>query len=141
MNRILEINVEQGWVKVEAGVIKDQLNQYLRPFGYFFSPELSTSNRATLGGMINTDASGRGSLVYGKTSDHVLGLRAVLLGGEMIDTRAMPTALAETIALDETAEGRIYRTVLNRCREQRSLIWRNSPSSTASSPVTICATC
>ncbi|MDU3788679.1 MAG: FAD-binding oxidoreductase, partial [Serratia marcescens] len=47
MNRILEINVEQGWVKVEAGVIKDQLNQYLRPFGYFFSPELSTSNRAT----------------------------------------------------------------------------------------------
>ncbi|MEX0632606.1 FAD-binding oxidoreductase [Serratia ureilytica] len=58
MNRILEINVEQGWVKVEAGVIKDQLNQYLRPFGYFFSPELSTSNRAALGGMINTDASG-----------------------------------------------------------------------------------
>lgn len=80
MNRILEINVEQGWVRVEAGVIKDQLNQYLRPFGYFFSPELSTSNRATLGGMINTDASGQGSLVYGKTSDHVLGLRAILLG-------------------------------------------------------------
>ena len=127
MNRILEINVEQGWVKVEAGVIKDQLNQYLRPFGYFFSPELSTSNRATLGGMINTDASGQGSLVYGKTSDHVLGLRAVLLGGEMIDTRAMPTALAETIALEETAEGRIYRTVLNRCREQRALILEKFP--------------
>lgn len=127
MNRILEINVEQGWVKVEAGVIKDQLNQYLRPFGYFFSPELSTSNRATLGGMINTDASGQGSLVYGKTSDHVLGLRAVLLGGEMIDTRAMPTALAETIALEETAEGRIYRTVLSRCREQRALILEKFP--------------
>ncbi|MFY3758082.1 FAD-binding oxidoreductase, partial [Escherichia coli] len=72
MNRILDINLEQGWVRVEAGVIKDQLNQYLKPFGYFFSPELSTSNRATLGGMINTDASGQGSLVYGKTSDHVL---------------------------------------------------------------------
>ncbi len=50
MNRILEINPEQGWVRVEAGVIKDQLNQYLQPFGFFFSPELSTSNRATLGG-------------------------------------------------------------------------------------------
>lgn len=49
MNRILDINLEQGWVKVEAGVIKDQLNDYLRPFGFFFSPELSTSNRATLG--------------------------------------------------------------------------------------------
>lgn len=80
MNRIIEINPEEGWVRVEAGVIKDQLNQYLKPFGYFFAPELSTSNRATLGGMINTDASGQGSLVYGKTSDHVLGLRAVLLG-------------------------------------------------------------
>ncbi|HBV39763.1 MAG TPA: hypothetical protein DEF05_08830, partial [Erwinia sp.] len=64
MNRILDINVEQGWVKVEAGVIKDQLNAALKPLGYFFSPELSTSNRATLGGMINTDASGQGSLVY-----------------------------------------------------------------------------
>jgi len=59
MKRILDINIEQGWVKVEAGVIKDQLNDYLRPLGYFFSPELSTSNRATLGGMINTDASGQ----------------------------------------------------------------------------------
>ncbi len=46
MNRIIEINPEEGWVRVEAGVIKDQLNQYLKPFGYFFAPELSTSNRA-----------------------------------------------------------------------------------------------
>jgi FAD/FMN-containing dehydrogenase len=83
-------------VRVEAGVIKDQLNQYLKPYGYFFAPELSTSNRATLGGMINTDASG-GSLVYGKTSDHVLGVRSVLMGGDILDTQAMPVALAETL--------------------------------------------
>ncbi len=49
MNRIIEINPEEGWVRVEAGVIKDQLNQFLKPYGYFFAPELSTSNRATLG--------------------------------------------------------------------------------------------
>ncbi|WP_338805202.1 FAD-binding and (Fe-S)-binding domain-containing protein [Xenorhabdus griffiniae] len=127
MNRILEINPEQGWVRVEAGVIKDQLNQYLKPFGYFFSPELSTSNRATLGGMINTDASGQGSLVYGKTSDHVLGVRAVLLGGEMLDTRPMSTALAESIAQEENIVGRIYKTVLERCREQRKLIIEKFP--------------
>ncbi|MCR1566668.1 MULTISPECIES: D-2-hydroxyglutarate dehydrogenase YdiJ [Mixta] len=127
MNRILDVNLEQGWVRVEAGVIKDQLNAYLKPLGYFFSPELSTSNRATLGGMINTDASGQGSLVYGKTSDHVLGLRAVLLGGDILDTRPMPVELAEQLAQEQTPEGRIYHTVLSRCREQRELITEKFP--------------
>lgn len=89
MTAILELNVEQRWVKVQAGVVKDQLNQFLKPYGLFFSPELSTSNRATLGGMINTDASGQGSLQYGKTSDHVLGLRAVLMNGEILETGAI----------------------------------------------------
>ncbi|OAT54199.1 D-2-hydroxyglutarate dehydrogenase YdiJ [Providencia heimbachae] len=127
MNRILEINPEQGWVKVEAGVIKDQLNQFLKPYGYFFSPELSTSNRATLGGMINTDASGQGSLVYGKTSDHVLGVKAMVLGGECIDTRSMPVELAQTIASEDSVVGRIYKTVLERCLEQRPLIEEKFP--------------
>ncbi|HBU95767.1 MAG TPA: hypothetical protein DEF22_16790 [Leclercia adecarboxylata] len=122
MNRIIEINPEEGWVRVEAGVIKDQLNQYLKPFGYFFAPELSTSNRATLGGMINTDASGQGSLVYGKTSDHVLGVRAVLLGGDILDTQPVPVELAETLGKDKTTTGRIYLTVLESCRDNRQLI-------------------
>ncbi|WP_148569036.1 D-2-hydroxyglutarate dehydrogenase YdiJ [Leclercia adecarboxylata] len=122
MNRIIEINPEEGWVRVEAGVIKDQLNQYLKPFGYFFAPELSTSNRATLGGMINTDASGQGSLVYGKTSDHVLGVRAVLLGGDILDTQPVPVELAETLGKDKTTTGRIYRTVLESCRDNLQLI-------------------
>lgn len=127
MKRILEINAEEGWVRVEAGVIKDQLNAYLKPFGYFFSPELSTSNRATLGGMINTDASGQGSLVYGKTSDHVLGLKAVLLGGEVLDTCAIPVSEAEKRAEQPGKEGQIYRVVLDRCRLQRDLIIEKFP--------------
>ena len=127
MKRILDINLEEGWVKVEAGVVKDQLNAYLKPLGYFFAPELSTSNRATLGGMINTDASGQGSLVYGKTSDHVLGLRAVLLGGDILDTRAMPVSVAENLAQQPGAEGHIYQVVLERCRQQRQLILDKFP--------------
>jgi FAD/FMN-containing dehydrogenase/Fe-S oxidoreductase len=122
MNRIIEINPEEGWVRVEAGVIKDQLNEFLKPYGYFFAPELSTSNRATLGGMINTDASGQGSLVYGKTSDHILGVRAVLLGGDILDTQPVPVMLAETLAKEQSASGRIYRTVYERCKENRQLI-------------------
>jgi FAD/FMN-containing dehydrogenase/Fe-S oxidoreductase len=127
MNRIMEINPEEGWVRVEAGVIKDQLNQYLKPYGFFFAPELSTSNRATLGGMINTDASGQGSLVYGKTSDHVLGVRAVLLGGDILDTQPVPVELAETLGKANTHAGRIYRTVYERCRENRELIIEKFP--------------
>ena len=61
-------------MRVQAGVVKDQLNAALKPHGLFFAPELSTSNRATIGGMINTDASGQGSCTYGKTRDHVLEL-------------------------------------------------------------------
>lgn len=127
MTHIIEINPEEGWVRVEAGVIKDRLNQYLKPYGYFFSPELSTSNRATIGGMVNTDASGQGSLVYGKTSDHVTGVRAVLLGGELLDTRAMPTGQAQQIAQDPGRIGRIYHTVLSRCAERRALILDKFP--------------
>ena len=51
-----------------------------------FAPDLSTSNRATIGGMINTDASGQGSVKYGKTRDHVLNLKAVMLTGETLET-------------------------------------------------------
>ncbi|WP_275289466.1 FAD-binding oxidoreductase, partial [Halomonas elongata] len=87
MNAILDIDVENRRVRVQAGVVKDQLNAALRPHGLFFAPELSTSNRATLGGMIATDASGQGSCEYGKTRDHVLELDSVLLGGERLVTR------------------------------------------------------
>ena len=86
MNKVIEINEKEGWVRVQAGVVKDQLNDAVRPYGYFFSPDLSTSNRATLGGMINTDASGQGSLKYGKTSDHVLSLQAVFADGSLLET-------------------------------------------------------
>ncbi|HHN8306954.1 TPA: D-2-hydroxyglutarate dehydrogenase YdiJ [Morganella morganii] len=127
MNRILEINPEQGWVRAEAGVIKDQLNAYLKPYGYFFAPELSTSNRATLGGMINTDASGQGSLVYGKTSDHVLGLRSVMLNGELLDTAPLPVSEARRCAQEESAAGELYRTTLESCETHRQTILESFP--------------
>lgn len=122
MQGILEINIEQRWVRVQAGVVKDQLNQFLKPYGFFFAPELSTSNRATLGGMINTDASGQGSLVYGKTSDHVLGLQVVLTSGEVLNTHAMSRVTAEQKATEKSHSGRIYQTVVQRCSSQRQLI-------------------
>ena len=127
MNRILEINVEENWVRVEAGVVKDQLNDYLRPYGFFFSPDLSTSNRATIGGMINTDASGQGSLVYGKTSDHVLGLESVLINGDYLSTSPLSIEEAEQLAKTDSSHGKIVKQALNACRDNRALILDKFP--------------
>ncbi|TJZ90164.1 FAD-binding oxidoreductase [Paracoccus gahaiensis] len=74
MTRILQIDANAGWADVEPGVVLDALNDALRPHGWFFAPETSTSTRCTIGGMVSTDASGKGSRIYGKTSDNVLGL-------------------------------------------------------------------
>ncbi|MCK8428041.1 FAD-binding protein, partial [Erwinia amylovora] len=60
MTGSLDIKVAEGWVKVESGVVKDQLNSWMKPYRYIFSPELSTSKRATRGGRSNTGASGQG---------------------------------------------------------------------------------
>lgn len=129
MTGILELNVEQRWVRVQAGVVKDQLNQYLKPYGLFFAPELSTSNRATLGGMINTDASGQGSLQYGKTSDHVLALKVVLVNGEILETRAINTTdFAENLPQNLTALGRqLHQEIFTRTKEKRQTIIHDLP--------------
>ncbi len=111
MNHILEINAKERWVRVQCGVVKDQLNAALKPYGLFFAPELSTSNRATIGGMINTDASGQGSCAYGKTRDHVLELKTVLLDGSIIHSH--PITDAELITQKQHANrvGDIYRVI------------------------------
>ncbi|TPV61146.1 FAD-binding oxidoreductase [Aestuariibacter sp. GS-14] len=127
MNKILEINPQEGWVRVQSGVVKDALNDALRPYGYFFSPDLSTSNRATMGGMVSTDASGQGSLVYGKTSDHVLGLTCVLANGEILQTSPLSVEEAEELATRSDTYGRILRQVLSTCRGKRSEILEKFP--------------
>ncbi|EKY4211489.1 FAD-binding oxidoreductase [Vibrio alginolyticus] len=123
MNRVLEINEQEGWVRVEAGIVKDQLNDIVRPYGYFFSPDLSTSNRATLGGMINTDASGQGSLQYGKTSDHVLALKAVLADGSVLDTEA----IQQNKWLNSDVVSRALKITEEVCRDKRQQILDKFP--------------
>ena len=127
MREILEINVEENWVRVQTGVIKDQLNDFLRPYGFFFAPDLSTSNRATIGGMINTDASGQGSLVYGKTSDHVLGLTTYLVDGTEMSTTPMSVEKAKIIAEQNTTIGKLYKTVIDIGLENRDAILEKFP--------------
>ena len=127
MNRILEIDAERRRVRVQAGVVKDQLNAALKPHGLFFAPELSTSNRATIGGMINTDACGQGSCLYGKTRDHVLALTTVLLDGTVWTSRPLDEqALAEVQARPDRV-GAIHQLVDRIQRENAALIAERFP--------------
>ena len=127
LREIIEFNPQERWVRVQAGVIKDQLNAFLKPHGFFFAPDLSTSNRATIGGMISTDASGQGSLVYGKTSDHVLALTSVLVDGTVLETMPLSTHEAEQRAMQQDSTGAIYRQVLASTRNFRPQILQKFP--------------
>jgi len=131
MNNIIDINVEEGWVKVQTGMVKDQLNDFLRPYGFFFSPDLSTSNRATIGGMISTDASGQGSLKYGKTSDHVLSLTAVLLDGSELETASQSSAAVLTLANqgddESNYQAKIYQQVADTISSKQTQIAATFP--------------
>ncbi|MEZ9596873.1 FAD-binding and (Fe-S)-binding domain-containing protein [Shewanella sp. 10N.261.52.F9] len=129
MNQVIEVNAAEGWVKVQAGVVKDALNDVLRPHGFFFSPDLSTSNRATLGGMINTDASGAGSLVYGKTSDHVLGLTSILFDGSELTTRPVNRELLADLdsVTDNVLGQQLISTIADMCKDNREQIEQRFP--------------
>jgi FAD/FMN-containing dehydrogenase/Fe-S oxidoreductase len=127
MNRILEIDPVLRRVRVEAGVVKDQLNKALLPHGLFFAPELSTSNRATIGGMINTDACGQGSCIYGKTSNHVLSLTTVLLGGTIWTSRPLEEEELEAVEARPDRIGAIHRLVNALHRDNEALIAERFP--------------
>ncbi|MBF2021283.1 MAG: FAD-binding oxidoreductase [Hydrococcus sp. C42_A2020_068] len=122
MNQILEVNLEQGWVRVQPGVVLDQLNAYLKPYKVFFAPSLSPSNRATIGGMINTDACGKGSRIYGRTSNHILELAWVLSDGTTGRSRSIdPTSLTQ-FKQQPGRLGKIYRQVDEIVTTKRELI-------------------
>lgn len=82
-SKILEINPSQRWARVQPGVVRDELNLALKPYGLFFSPETSTSNRCCIGGMLGNNSCGTHSLVYGSTRHHVLEATAVLSDGSV----------------------------------------------------------
>ncbi len=127
MNRILEIDAANRTVRVEPGVVKDQLNRQLAKHGLFFAPELSTSNRATLGGMISTDACGQGSCLYGKTRDHVLALTCVLTDGTVWTAEPLDEPGLDAAKGRNDRVGAIHRTIDAVATENAALIAERFP--------------
>lgn len=127
VNQILELNLEQGWVRVQPGVVLDQLNAYLQPHGVFFAPSLSPSDRATIGGMINTDACGKGSRIYGRTSNHILELSWVLSDGTVARSHSISPATLSHLKQQPGRLGEIYRTVDQIVTSKRETIAQTFP--------------
>jgi len=111
MTEVIELNAEERWVRVQPGVVLDELNKMAEPYGLFFGPETSTSNRCMIGGMVGNNSCGSHSLVYGSTRDHTLEIKALLSdGSEATFGPLSPEAFNQKCSLGNL-EGKIYRSV------------------------------
>ncbi|MBK7211996.1 MAG: FAD-binding protein [Bacteroidales bacterium] len=108
---ILEINSEEHWVRVQPGVVLDELNKVLEPLGLFFGPETSTSSRCMIGGMVGNNSCGSHSLVYGSTRDHTLEIKALLGDGSEALFGPLTKEQFEQKCLLEGNEGSVYRNI------------------------------
>ncbi|WP_299110689.1 FAD-binding and (Fe-S)-binding domain-containing protein [uncultured Winogradskyella sp.] len=109
--RILEINESKKTVTVQPGVVRDELNNYLKPFGLFFGPNTSTSNRCMIGGMVGNNSSGTTSIQYGVTRDKVLNLKTILSDGSEIEFSSLTSDEFQEKTKLKTLEGDIYNTI------------------------------
>jgi FAD/FMN-containing dehydrogenase/Fe-S oxidoreductase len=111
MNKILEVNTHEKWVRVEPGVVLDELNMRLREHGLFFGPETSTSNRCNIGGMVGNNACGLHSVIYGSTRDHTIELKTILSDGSEVVFGAVDKETFEEKCKLDNLEGNIYRNI------------------------------
>ena len=114
-NRIIELNKEEKWVRVQPGVVRDELNLFLKPYGLFFGPETSTANRAMIGGMVGNNSCGSNSVVYRSTREHLLEVKALLSDGSEATFGQIDTEAFHHKCEGDSLESRIYR-------ETRSLL-------------------
>ncbi len=111
MDKVLELNLRERWVKVQPGVIRDNLNDYLKPHKLQFTPDVSTTNRSAIGGMVANNSAGTRSIKYGKAVDQVIAMTVMLADGSIVELKEInANELQQKLRL-ETTEGNIYRAV------------------------------
>jgi FAD/FMN-containing dehydrogenase/Fe-S oxidoreductase len=127
LNRVLEIDAAERWVRVQPGCVLDDLNRELKLIGLQFAPDISTSNRATIGGMVANNSSGTHSIIHGKTIDHVMGLRVMLADGSIIEAAALAASDLQRKCAQEDLEGGCYRQIMRLATEHADEIGRRYP--------------
>ncbi len=109
--RILEINREENWVKVQPGVIRDELNMYLKPYGLYFGPETSTANRAMIGGMVGNNSCGSNSIKYKSVREHLIEVKVLLSDGNEATFNALSTDEFHAKCEGDSLESNIYKGI------------------------------
>lgn len=111
MTNVIELNLEEHWVRVQPGVVLDELNNLLEPHGLFFGPETSTSNRCMVGGMVGNNSCGSHSLVYGSTREHTLEIKALLSDGSEAIFGSLNKVDFDQKCELQNLEGSLYRSI------------------------------
>jgi len=127
MNQILEINEKEKWVRVQPGMARDDLNEVVAQYGLHFAPDPATSSRANVGGMVGNNSSGTKSIIYGKTVDHVLEVKALLADGTIIHFNEKEKSEIESIKTSGSREGEIYREFYKIIEYNRAEITKRYP--------------
>ena len=110
---IVDLDVDEKIVRVQPGVIRDELNTFLAPYELFFGPNTSTSNRCMIGGMVGNNSSGTTSIQYGVTRDKVISLKAILSNGEEVTFRNFLKEKLKEKREEDSLEGKIYEEILS----------------------------
>jgi len=109
--QILELNKEEHWARVQPGVIRDELNMFLKPHGFLFGPETSTANRAMIGGMVGNNSCGSNSVVYRSTREHLLEVKAIMSDGSDAEFKALNIDEFHTKCEGDSLEAKMYKKV------------------------------
>jgi len=111
LDRVLEVNTEELWARVQPGLVQDNLNHHVRPLRLLFGPDTSTSNRATLGGMLGNNSGGSHSIAYGLTVEHVIELTTLLADGSRVVFGEVTPGEFAAKCRAPGLEGQIYREI------------------------------
>jgi len=111
LTEIIELNTQEKWIKLQPGIVLDELNKYLEPHNLFFGPETSTSNRCMVGGMVGNNACGSHSILYGSTRDHLLAVKAILSDGSEVEFSSITNNEFEKKCEGNTLENKLYQSI------------------------------
>jgi FAD/FMN-containing dehydrogenase len=127
LDQVLEVNAEEQWVRVQPGVVLDELNAQLKPLSLQFGPDPASSNRAAMGGVVGNNASGSHSILYGMTADHVVETKVILSDGSLAHFGPLEAAALAQAQQRNGLEGEIYRRIGEMTQTQAGAIRAGTP--------------